>query len=242
MIKYLTLLLSSMGGALLLLFGICNLPMSDSPAAEQVLPPKETREMFQSSMSEDIAPTIVPVDETASPPASTSGPETELVCHASNLAPQQSPVGINVTINRIIDGDTLVANTASEEMTVRLWGLDAPEMDQPNGDLSRQALAELAPPGAPAVLYPIAQDQYGRTVASISSRSVPTNVVLVANGWAYHVNDYDSQDNNCLVYAESLARTRGYGIWKNNPDGGTRPWNHRQNSGTVPLNEGGTAS
>ena len=57
-------------------------------------------------------------------------------------APQQETVA--AAVDYIIDGDSLVIRRDTRTMEVRLWGIDAPEYDQPDSDSAKAALMKLA--------------------------------------------------------------------------------------------------
>ncbi|MET4185434.1 endonuclease YncB(thermonuclease family) [Bradyrhizobium sp. JR7.2] len=89
----------------------------------------------------------------------------------------------------IIDGDTLEIHGAR----IRLWGIDAPESDQPcRGDDSLQyrcgakAANELDRfiQSRPVVCVPVDTDRYGRTVAACSVGGVDLAGWLVSQGRA----------------------------------------------------------
>ena len=67
---------------------------------------------------------------------------------------------LRVEAPRVIDGDTI----DMDGTTVRLWGIDAPEIDTEAGRWSALALERIV--GTDVVTcYPMETDKYGRTVA-----------------------------------------------------------------------------
>lgn len=60
----------------------------------------------------------------------------------------------------IIDGDTI----ASDDYRIRLWGVDAPEMDTLEG-LSAKRFLQFYSYGKTLTCYDMGSDNYGRTVA-----------------------------------------------------------------------------
>ncbi len=114
----------------------------------------------------------------------------------------------------VVDGDTLhVSGT-----TVRLFGIDAPEMDQTCRDAGGRewgcgafVAAELARRygGQTATCEPLDTDRYGRTVARcrVAGRDIAEDLVL--DGWATAYQQY-SQD---YVLAEKSAQLRQAGLW-----------------------------
>lgn len=71
-------------------------------------------------------------------------------------------------VNYIIDGDTFnCTNHRNEKISIRLRAVDAPELKQPQGGLSRSALQKVLPAYSTptyAYVYNHKKDSYGRTV------------------------------------------------------------------------------
>jgi endonuclease YncB( thermonuclease family) len=163
-------------------------------------------------------------------PAPTREPVTNLQsCSARALSQDLAP-SIEATVIDITDGDTLTARVAGHQFRVRLWGIDAPESDQEHGDQATQALSHFVPPGDTVALYPMDVDQYDRLVAIIQTdrRDWALNVEMLAQGHAYHVNRWTSRNVDCLRQAQRLAQDSRQGVWKESPQGGIRPWEHRK--------------
>lgn len=151
-------------------------------------------------------------------------------CSAANIHPFNQPqAAMSGTVTQVVDGDTLKAAVDGIEMKIRLWGIDAPEMDQRHGEESRQGLQTMAPRGSRITIHPLSMDHYGRVVGNIGEDSEPSvNFVMVARGWAYHYQEFSAKHNRCFLEAERLARDSRAGIWRDGEAGGERPWNHRQ--------------
>ena len=156
-----------------------------------------------------------------------SSPETTGECSAERLIPStHDPISGRVT--RVIDGDTFKINIDGIEMAVRLWGIDAPEMDQPGGPEARSYLGNLVPPDSKVEIHPLNMDRYGRIVGSVDNGGKwAVNVLMTAYGWAYEYKKYSAGGNGCLEEAERAARGSRMGMWSNRMNGETRPWEHR---------------
>lgn len=111
---------------------------------------------------------------------------------------------------KVMDGDTLMIQSANREERVRLMGIDAPEYKQPYGVAARNALNNLVN-GRKVRVVPVEQDQYGRLVARIYLGNVDVNLKLVRDGyaWVYHQYTNDAE----LYAAEQEARTAQRGLW-----------------------------
>ncbi len=98
----------------------------------------------------------------------------------------------------IYDGDTLRVTDGSQEVKVRLCGVDAPERDMPMGVEARDHLRKIVAQGDETiVVVPIETDRYGRLVAELfvpieEDWELPVNAQMVANGMAYHYDGVSS--------------------------------------------------
>lgn len=133
-------------------------------------------------------------------------------------------------VARVIDGDTLeVAG-----VKVRLFGIDAPEEDQPCsvgqaivacGELATMELRRLV--GAGEIRCEVRDtDRYGRLVSVCTSAGKDVGAEMVASGWATAYTRY-SRD---YVEQERAAKSANLGLWQGafeNPE----QWRHRDPQG-----------
>jgi endonuclease YncB( thermonuclease family) len=116
---------------------------------------------------------------------------------------------------QVIDGDTIsIGNTR-----IRLWGIDAPEREQPcqgkNGDVyecgrdSAAVLLELTRDRQVACVERD-HDRYGRVVAVCRTESGELNAAMVRRGWAV---DYMKYGGGQYRPDEEQARRERLGIW-----------------------------
>ena len=126
---------------------------------------------------------------------------------------------------RVIDGDSIViaAGAWGGRETVRLRGIDAPELGQ-NGkppmqfaDEARQYLTNRVD-GKPVTLKfdpPETRDRYGRLLAFVYVGDTDCmNVDLVRDGMAYVDRRFKSFMQSQLDAAEAQARAKQIGLWK----------------------------
>ena len=147
-------------------------------------------------------------------------------CTAENIA-KAHPYMIGNVVD-ILDGDHIVVSVEGAIMRVRLWGIDAPERDQPNGQRAWQALIDQTPLNTKIYLYPMDMDIHGRMVANVGyPDKFAVNFNMIAIGMAYHVDFFSSAGNRCLAEAQKAARGSQMGVWKNGENGGERPWDYR---------------
>lgn len=116
------------------------------------------------------------------------------------------------SIIRVIDGDTFVFQTTDGAFTVRMYGIVAPERDQPFSSESTAFLSKYLYKKATTKISGV--DRYGRRVGVL------------------YIKHKDYAD------AEKYARKRGKGLWKS--DDPVSPWNWRQDNekygGFFPVN------
>lgn len=124
--------------------------------------------------------------------------------------------GVELTceVRKVYDGDTVAANCEEGRLTVRVFGIDAPEMGQkPWGDQSRAMLSQLLPP-ATIRLKVRDIDRYGRVVAQIyhhNQDNLDLGLELVRQGGAVVYVQY----NNDAAYqtAQLKAKQERLGVW-----------------------------
>lgn len=114
---------------------------------------------------------------------------------------------------RVVDGDTLEVSGVK----VRLFGVDAPELDQrcerggrvwACGQAAREALAGIV--GGRRIACSVQDiDRYGRDVAVCQAGDQDVGAVLVRQGMAIAYRRYSGR----YVNAEAAARREGLGLW-----------------------------
>lgn len=146
-------------------------------------------------------------------PTTTSPPPSDAPSDPSG----ELPVGEDVTVTRIVDGDTLVV---TGDVRVRLIGVDTPEVNQDEcfaHEASRH-LTALVPPGTVVrLVYDVERfDRYGRTLAYLFrvDDGVHVNVAMAADGFAHQLtippNVAHADEFGAAVAA---ARQAGRGLW-----------------------------
>lgn len=139
---------------------------------------------------------------------------------------------IPVRVIRVADGDGLVVapggwlwSLFTRQRRVRLYGIDAPELDQPLGPESKAALNRICRVWMRMKVMDF--DRYGRVVGLVyrSDHMQSLNRQMVAMGLAYYYRRYGGAQFG-IRQAEEDARLAGLGLWRD-PTGGVRPWDHR---------------
>jgi len=106
---------------------------------------------------------------------------------------------------RVIDGDTIVISSQH----IRLWGIDAPEHDQPQGPAAT-AFLKRSIGNEPVDCASKDRDKYGRIVAQCSTVAGDLGRRMVANG---HAIDYTHYSHGYYRAEEQAARAEHLGIW-----------------------------
>ena len=129
-------------------------------------------------------------------------------------APSPAPREIEGVVTRVFDGDTvLVVVPSGDSVTVRLNGVDAPEICQPHGVEARRALEEMVL-NQPVVAQPRGHDDHGRTLAKLLRGSTDVGDRLVRDGhaWSYRYRDdkgpYVAQERMAYALYRGLHATR----------------------------------
>jgi endonuclease YncB( thermonuclease family) len=118
-----------------------------------------------------------------------------------------------VVVDYVVDGDSLVVRHNGNAMEVRLWGIDAPEYDQPYSVLSKKALKELTV-GQAGTLYVKYRDRYDRYVAVLVIEGLNINQELVQGGHSWLYGRYCSEPICAhweVLQEEAKANRRG--LW-----------------------------
>lgn len=142
------------------------------------------------------------------------------------------------------DGDTLTVQNGEKRATIRLCGIDAPEvahghgLGQPLGEEAKETLRSLLQAaGKQVIVVPLEQDRYGRTVGEVFVK-VPTaeqpeqeqfiNYEMVASGMAYEYTRYSGSCPNreAIAKGEVEARRQHRGVWAN--PNAIKPWDYRR--------------
>ena len=123
-----------------------------------------------------------------------------------------TPGGLSAQI-RVVDGDTF--ETAAER--VRLFGIDAPERDEPGGSEAAAALGRLVGNADP-ICREVDRDRYGRMVALCSVGTIDLSLAMIRAGHAVAWCSYLRRQRPALLErfqrAEAEAREARRGMWR----------------------------
>lgn len=138
--------------------------------------------------------------------------------------PNSDAIAPNATVERVIDGDTIIVDINGQKERVRLIGIDTPESVDPNrpvqcyGHEASAHTESLLPPGTPVSLVRDveARDKYDRLLAYVirSADQLFVNLDLVENGFAGSLT-YPPNDHYAAMFEASAANAQdhGVGLW-----------------------------
>ena len=107
-----------------------------------------------------------------------------------------------IKIVRVIDGDTVSAESRGTEIKIRLSEIDAPEMGQPFGMNSKKCLSELIRENSGLKFKSDGQDGYGRSLGWLMADQINLNYEMVKRGCAWVYDRYVV----CLLYTSPSPR------------------------------------
>ena len=121
-------------------------------------------------------------------------------------------------VSHITDGDTLdvlaYGNTETP-ITLRLYGIDAPEKNQPGGAESAAYLREMLPKGSAIEVLERRADKYGRAIAIVYSQGHCVNTAMLRAGHAWYYPRF-CHGRLCTQWGhiQDDAARDGVGLWK----------------------------
>lgn len=136
----------------------------------------------------------------------------------------------NCICTKVYDGDTITIEQNGKKSRVRLWGIDAPELNQLYGKESCEQLKKLVL-NKEIEVREVAKDRYGRSVCKVYRQNVCVNTSMVYTGhaWWYeqYAKDFELRSN------QENARKAKRGLWYYpNP---VPPWEYRKGNDNTPI-------
>ena len=141
-------------------------------------------------------------------PASAPGATSPCAPHPERTKATAASSGRVVGVH---DGDTITALTPGNvQLKVRLVEIDAPEIKQPFGQQSKQALSALVF-GKDVEIRVTGKDRYGRTLARVFVDGTDVNLAMVKAGMAWRFDKYSK--DAAFQRAEEEAQRARRGLW-----------------------------
>lgn len=132
------------------------------------------------------------------------------------------------TVTSVYDGDTITLHTEAGTKKIRLAGIDAPELKQPYGTESRDALRQDVL-NQSVTVDTTKLDKYGRSVGKVLIAGEDINLKQVSRGiaWVYvkYLVELTAEDRLKYQTAQKEAQQGSLGMWSS--DNLLEPWNYR---------------
>lgn len=121
-------------------------------------------------------------------------------------------VAVSGKVIRVSDGDTILIQSGSQKIRVRMYGIDAPELKQKYGEESKKYL-EKRIMDKNVDIKVINQDQYGRKVGKVFYKNKDINLEMLetGNAWFY---EYHAKHEKDYRKAVKNAKEQKLGLWK----------------------------
>jgi len=129
------------------------------------------------------------------------------------------------TVVAVHDGDTITLKNESGQKKIRLAGIDAPELTQPYGVESREALKG-AVIDRQVQVETTKADKYGRVVGKVALDGQDINLNQVQSGmaWVYreYLKELSKVDKALYLEAEAQSKAIAAGLWRDSIP--VEPW------------------
>lgn len=134
------------------------------------------------------------------------------------------------TVTKIADGDTFTVMVKGEKQRIRIFGIDAPEHDQPYGSKAKADLSALILDKVVDIEPPPGQSRFPKSydrivgMATIAGTDVGWTMISLGDAWAYdEFSPPASYDT-----AEAQAIKSHAGLWANGNPVAPWAWRHRK--------------
>lgn len=157
-----------------------------------------------------------------------------MVC--STIVFAKKPFTAKVT--KIIDGDSLKVREGKKVYEIRLYGIDAPEYDQPYSSKAKK-LVKRTILGKRVSIIPVEWDKYHRLVAIVFYKDEAINERLLSRGLAWYYPKY-CKKSVCQSWKRTAktAKKNKQNIWSDSSS--VAPWKwkynkHKRKEGSTSL-------
>ncbi len=152
----------------------------------------------------------------------------------------QKKIGLHydVIILRVVDGDTIIISYGYRQHHLRLYAIDAPELQQKYGPKSAQMLKDMIEDKASIEVINI--DKYKRIVGLLypykGNPRNSYNLKMVRDGHAFWSKIYGGYEYG-FQYAEQHAIDNKLGVWNELQLSSVKPWDYRKSVSKQPINQ-----
>jgi len=117
-------------------------------------------------------------------------------------------------VSHVFDGDTIKVKNGKTNVTIRLYGIDTPESDQPFAGDAKIELQSIVLHHSISYL-PLYYDDYNRLVAHVYERDKNINQILVEKGFAWvHIYYCDQEICDQWKILQQQAKMKKAGLWQ----------------------------
>lgn len=130
-------------------------------------------------------------------------------------------------VTKIIDGDSLKVRNRKKVYEIRLYGIDAPEYDQPYAAKAKNLVKDTIL-GKTVTVIPVEWDKYHRLVAIVSYKNEAINERLLRRGLAWYYPKY-CKKSVCQSWQKSgkTAKKKKQNLWSD--PSSVAPWTWKYN-------------
>lgn len=137
-----------------------------------------------------------------------TAPQVKLANDLSLASTIEKPPSIVTTIDKVVDGDTLIAGGT----TYRLALIDAPDKDQAYEPEATAFLRGLVA-DTTVTISEQGLDRYGRLIAEVSINGISIAEMMIENGYAWSYLVPTAELESKLSQHQEKARAGGLGLW-----------------------------
>jgi endonuclease YncB( thermonuclease family) len=127
---------------------------------------------------------------------------------------KKSPITIRMKVSGILDSDIFETNNKKRKKVI-LYGIDAPEQDQPFGQEAREFLKEsICKKKIKTKLYDKNDDNIDTAIVFVGGKNINELMVKSGYAWVYQPSCTESFCDDWIKYEEE-AREQKKGLWSN---------------------------
>ena len=121
-------------------------------------------------------------------------------------------MAVSGKVIKVSDGDTILIQSGSQRIKVRMYGIDAPELKQNYGEDSKNYL-EKRILNQNVDVKVINEDKYGRKVGKVFYKNKDINLEMIktGNAWFY---EYHAKKEKEYRKVSKSAQEQKLGLWK----------------------------
>jgi len=120
------------------------------------------------------------------------------------------------SVLHVSDGDTMTMLISNRKKIIRLANIDAPELDQPFGNIARLKLKSLIE-GRTVTITEHTTDKWGRVIGTVYLETRDINLEMISAGLAWHYKLFNRSqrlvDRMTYESSEKSARKSRVGLW-----------------------------